>query len=180
MTHLPDAATLLQLVWRFVYFSLISFGAGFAITIPQINAQFVNQLHWLTSPQFTEIVAVSQASPGPNFQMVSLIGWRAAGPAGALVALTSFLTLPTISALAVGRAIRHASEDQRVLLLQRALRSVSAGLWFASAIGLARAVEHQLVSVGISVAVAMLATFVDVNPLWWLLCAGIASAVFAK
>lgn len=169
---------LFQLVWRFVYFSVISFGAGFAIIIPQIHTHFVTQLHWLTDAQFTEIVAVSQASPGPNFQMVPLIGWRAAGLTGALVALIAFLAIPTTVAVIVGRAVRNASENRTVILLQRALRPVSCGLWFASGIGLGRAVDHHAFQLGISCAVALLSAFLDVNPLWWLFGAGILGAAF--
>jgi chromate transporter len=169
---------LFQLVWRFVYFSLISFGAGFAIIIPQIHEHFVNQLHWLTDAQFTETVAVSQASPGPNFQMVPLIGWRAAGLPGALVALVAFLAIPSTLAIIVGRAVRNASENKTVILLQRALRPVSCGLWFASGIGLGRTVDHHAVQIGLSIAIALLSAFVDVNPLWWLFGAGIIGAVF--
>ncbi len=177
---LPDPATLAQLVWRCVYFSLVSFGAGFAITIPQIHAQFVNELHWLTDQQFTEIVAVAQAAPGPNFQMIPLIGWRAGGPVGATVALTSFAAAPALLAILVGRAVRNATENRVVVLVQRALRSVSAGLWFASGVGLGRAVDHRPVQLIISAAVALLSTFFDVNPLWWLLGAGIAGALFVS
>lgn len=176
---LPDLFTLFQLAWRFVYFSLISFGAGFAIIIPQIHTHFVNQLHWLSDQQFTEIVAVAQASPGPNFQMVPLIGWRAGGPTGALVALVAFLAIPSILSTIVGRAVHNANENPRVILLQRSLRSVSAGLWFASGIGLGRAVDHQLVQGAITFVVALLSAFIDVNPLWWLFGAGIVSAIFA-
>jgi len=177
---MPDPGTLFQLAWRFVYFSLISFGAGFAIIIPQIHQHFVNELHWLTNQQFTEIVAVAQAAPGPNFQMVPLIGWRAAGLTGAFVALAAFLAIPSVLATIVGRAVHNANENPRVVLLQRSLRSVSAGLWFASGIGLGRAVDHGLVQAGITVVVALLSAFIDVNPLWWLFGAGIVSAVFAN
>jgi chromate transporter len=173
----PDV--LFQLIWRFVYFSLITFGAGFAIIIPQIHAHFVNQLHWLTDQQFTETVAVAQASPGPNFQMVPLIGWRAAGPLGAIVALAAFMTIPTLLAAVVGRAVRNASENPRVILMQRALRPVSCGLWFASGIGIARASEHNLTQVGITVGIGILSTVVDVNPLWWLGAAGALSILFS-
>lgn len=176
---LPDPSVLLGLAWRFVYFSLLSFGAGFAITLPQIHAVFVGQLHWLTDRQFTEVLAVAQASPGPNFQVIPLIGWRTAGPAGALVSLGAFSTIPTALSIVVGRAIRHASEHPVVILLQRSLRSLSAGLWFASGIVLAKTLDHHAVEFGISVAVALLCAFaVRVNPLWWLLGAGLAGALF--
>ncbi len=83
-------------------------------------------------------------------------------------------------AILVGRAVRNATENRVVVLVQRALRSVSAGLWFASGVGLGRAVDHRPVQLIISAAVALLSTFFDVNPLWWLLGAGIAGALFVS
>jgi chromate transporter len=148
------------------------------VTIPQIHQQFVNEMHWLTDRQFTEAIAVAQAAPGPNFQMIALMGWSIMGPVGALTALVSLATIPAIIAASVGRIVRNASENPKVVLVQRALRSVSAGLWFASGIGLARAVDHHIVQAGITVAVALLSAYFDLNPLWWLLGAGVISAIF--
>ena len=42
--------------------------------------------HWLTGPEFLAFFAISRAAPGPGSLIVVLIGQKAAGLAGALVA----------------------------------------------------------------------------------------------
>ena len=60
---------------------------GGAVTgLPEMHRQAVDVSHWMTSRQFTELVAISQAAPGPNVLIVTLIGYHVAGVAGALVA----------------------------------------------------------------------------------------------
>src|SRR5258708_35171877 len=41
---------------------------------------------WMSGAQFADLFALAQASPGPNILVVSLIGWKVAGLAGALAA----------------------------------------------------------------------------------------------
>ena len=69
---------------------------------------------------FTHLFAISQAAPGPNVLLVSLIGWRMAGFAGLIVS-TLAMNLPS-SALtfAAGRAWSRWSDLPWIDRLQRA------------------------------------------------------------
>ena len=44
---------------------------------------------WMTGADFVQMFALSQAAPGPNVLIVSLVGWKAAGIAGAVVAMAA-------------------------------------------------------------------------------------------
>jgi chromate transporter len=48
----------------------------------------------MSGAQFAELFALAQAAPGPNILVVSLIGWKVAGLAGAVVA-TSAVCAPS-------------------------------------------------------------------------------------
>jgi chromate transporter len=63
--------------------SLFAFGGANAI-LPDLQRQVVGQ-GWMTGQEFAALFALAQAAPGPNMMVVSLIGWRVAGLAGALV-----------------------------------------------------------------------------------------------
>ena len=54
----------LQLFYSFFKIGLFGFGGGYAM-ISLIQGEVVNRHHWLTSGQFTDIVAISQMTPGP-------------------------------------------------------------------------------------------------------------------
>ena len=55
---------LLQLFWSFLQIGLFSFGGGYA-AMPLIQAQIVTQRGWLGMAEFTDLVTISQMTPGP-------------------------------------------------------------------------------------------------------------------
>lgn len=55
---------LLQLLWAFVQVGAFSFGGGYA-ALPLIEEQVVKANHWLTAQEFTDIITISQMTPGP-------------------------------------------------------------------------------------------------------------------
>ena len=54
----------LQLFWTFFKIGLFGFGGGYGM-LSLIQMETVHNLHWLTSAEFTIIVAISQMTPGP-------------------------------------------------------------------------------------------------------------------
>lgn len=52
------------LFYTFFMIGLFGFGGGYGM-ISLIQAQVVYELHWMTSAEFTNIVAISQMTPGP-------------------------------------------------------------------------------------------------------------------
>ena len=55
---------LLQLFIVFMMIGLFGFGGGYAM-VSMIQGEVVASHHWLTTGQFTDIVAISQMTPGP-------------------------------------------------------------------------------------------------------------------
>jgi chromate transporter len=76
---------LLALVWVAFKVGALSYGGGFVI-IPLMQADAVNHYHWMTNSQFLAAVALGQVTPGPVVQTVAVVGYAAAGIAGALLA----------------------------------------------------------------------------------------------
>lgn len=77
---------LLQLLWAFVQVGAFSFGGGYA-ALPLIEEQVVKANHWLTAQEFTDIITISQMTPGPiAINAATFVGIRIAGPMGAVVA----------------------------------------------------------------------------------------------
>ena len=121
--------TVWALVRVFVPLSLVSFGGGRTI-IPDMETQAVAIHHWLTHREFIEIFAISRAAPGPGITMVTLIGWKAAGWAGALAAS---LAIYVPAALLVAGAADMAPLCGGALAerLERALAPIAIGLILA-------------------------------------------------
>ncbi len=83
---------LADLFLRFALLFCVAFGGATAL-LPEMQRVVVEQEHWLDQATFIHLYAIAQAAPGPNGLVVTLIGWRIAGFAGALVA-TLAMCLP--------------------------------------------------------------------------------------
>ncbi|MBA3812683.1 MAG: chromate transporter, partial [Caulobacteraceae bacterium] len=77
--------TLTALFVQFAILSLLAFGGANAV-VPEIHRQAVEINHWMSDADFAALFAIAQAAPGPNFMISTLVGLKAAGLAGALVA----------------------------------------------------------------------------------------------
>ena len=76
----------LQLFWSFFQIGLFSIGGGYA-ALPLIQAQVVDTYGWMTMTEFTDIITISQMTPGPiAINAATFVGTRIAGPAGVAVA----------------------------------------------------------------------------------------------
>lgn len=93
----------LQLFWTFFKIGLFGFGGGYGM-LSLIQMETVRNHHWLTSAEFTNIVAISQMTPGPiGINSATYCGYTAihnAGMGNALAILgsataTFSLVLPT-------------------------------------------------------------------------------------
>ena len=54
----------LQLFWAFFQIGLFSFGGGYA-ALPLISQQVVSTYHWISQNTFTDLITISQMTPGP-------------------------------------------------------------------------------------------------------------------
>lgn len=76
----------IQLLWSFFQVGLISFGGGYAAMTP-IFDQVVTKYGWLSAQDFSDLVTISQMTPGPiALNSASFVGLQIAGLPGAIVA----------------------------------------------------------------------------------------------
>ena len=74
------------LAWEAIKVGALSYGGGFVI-IPLMQHDAVHTYHWMTDAQFLDAVALGQVTPGPVVLTVGVVGFAAAGYAGALLAV---------------------------------------------------------------------------------------------
>ena len=84
-----------QLFLSFLQIGMFSFGGGYA-ALPLIQEQVVTQHGWLSRSEFTDLITISQMTPGPiAVNSATFVGIRMAGIPGALVA-TMGCILPSL------------------------------------------------------------------------------------
>ena len=84
----------LKLFLSFLQIGLFSFGGGYA-AMPLIREQVVSQHDWLTMTEFTDLITISQMTPGPiAINAATFVGSKIAGVPGS-VAATCGCILPS-------------------------------------------------------------------------------------
>lgn len=168
--------TLLALALRFGTLSFFAVGGGVSVLIPQLHHEVVQQYGWLDDRSFAELLAVAQASPGPNFLLVPLIGWRVAGWPGAFVSLAAFLAGPVLLTSLVAHVL-HNHDNPILARFRRAFRPVTSGLWIASGLVIAFAIDRRPIELLATLGVFGLSLAFDLNPVVLLLGAGVVGAI---
>lgn len=76
----------LQLFFSFLQIGAFSFGGGYA-ALPLIQNQVVAANHWMTMDEFTNLITISQMTPGPiAINSATFVGLQVAGIGGAIIA----------------------------------------------------------------------------------------------
>lgn len=76
----------MQLLVSFFQVGLFSFGGGYA-AMPLIQNQIVTMHGWLSMSEFTDLITISQMTPGPiAVNSATFVGIKIAGIPGALIA----------------------------------------------------------------------------------------------
>ena len=94
----------LKIFWEFIKIGAFTFGGGYAM-IPLMEREVVNKYRWLTIGQFTDLIAISEMTPGPvAINSATFVGYKVAKFWGAVVAtmgvvLPSFLTIWAIASV---------------------------------------------------------------------------------
>ena len=103
---------------HFLLLSLLAIGGAITVA-PDMHRVLVGRMHLIDDAQFNASIAIAQAAPGPNVLFVAVLGYQAAGLAGALTTLIAMMLPSTTLALAAGRW-GHAKRD---LLAVRAFKA---------------------------------------------------------
>ncbi len=154
--------------------SLLSFGGGNAI-VPQLQLQTVDTYRWLTAAQFADSFAIAQAAPGPSTLLVSLLGYDAAGLAGALLATAAMIVPAGVLVYGMARLWQGAAHMRWRPALERGMAPVSVGLVLASGVVVARSSDHSWVQYGLTVAATLVLSLTRINPLFVVAASGLAA-----
>ncbi len=101
----------LDLFGHFLLLSLLAIG-GAIVVVPDMHRLMVSQYGLLNDAQFNASIAIAQAAPGPNVLFVAVMGYQAAGLAGAAATLCGIMLPSTTLTIAAARW-GHARQDWR-------------------------------------------------------------------
>ena len=169
-------ANIVALFTRCSGLALISFG-GVNTVLPALHHQAVNERHWMTDRDFANLFALASVSPGPNFMVLTLIGYKAAGVLGAFVATFAICIPTSLVAFAVVKVWDRFKTARWRIAVQDGLVPVTVGFVGAAAVLLVRASDNSIAAYAITAAVAVVGTLTRFSPLWIFAIAAIVGAL---
>lgn len=180
----------LKLIWAYLKIGLFGFGGGYAM-LTLIEREVVGN-GWLDSSQFTDIVAISQMTPGPiGINSATYIGYMAPGevdPAFATplwgllgsVLCTLVVVLPSyLLVLHASHFIRRHKESPAIKGIFRGLRPVTLGLIASAALLLMNgdnfgtSTPEIIKSTGLCIMAFAATYFAKIHPIFVICAAGV-------
>jgi len=169
---------LLKIAVAFSGISLSLFGGGY-VMVPLMQTLFVKDMHWLTSQQFIDAIAFSQATPGPILVSATFIGYKLAGIFGAIVATIAMFAPSAILMIIVAKAFKKTKDHHLVKNMIVGIKVVVIGLIISSAIRILMLQPLSLSIVLIAIAALILSFKYKISPVY-LIIASIAIGVITK
>ena len=119
---------ILELALYFALLSCIAFD-GLPSVLPEMQRFVVDVKGWASGDDFIRLFAIAQAAPGPNILFASLVGWKVAGLAGAVVSLASICGPAAVISWWVSGLWEKYKEAPWRIALQRAIARSSSALF---------------------------------------------------
>lgn len=166
---------LADIALSFGVLSLIAFG-GMPSVMPEMQRLVVEVKGWTTHAEFIQLFAIAQAAPGPNVLIVSLIGWRAAGFTGAVVALLAVCAPAAVLSWWIADLWERFKESPWRIAIQRAIAPLVVGLVLSGGYVLCTPATPDWRLWAIAAASATAYLTLKINPLWILGAGGAIGA----
>lgn len=197
---------LLKLFLVFSHIGLFNFGGGYAM-LSFIQAEVVAERHWMTETEFTDVVAISQMTPGPiGINCATYVGYtsvmndpemqvlfadsphmlKAMAVLGSLIASFSVLWLPFIVMILVSQLILKYKDSVVLKSIFAALRPAIIGLLASASLALMTSANFGdfteskmqfIISILIFGVVFIGARRFRWNPIYTILCCGFVGLV---
>lgn len=119
----------LQLLLVYLKIGLVGFGGGYAM-LSLIQEEVVTKHGWLTFQEFTDIVAISQMTPGPiGINSATYIGYTVTGSVWGSIVATGAVMVPSfILVLLISISFAKIKDNKHFNALFSGIRPASVGL----------------------------------------------------
>lgn len=172
----------LKLIWAYLKIGLFGFGGGYAM-LSLIQREVVDS-GWISSTTFTDIVAISQMTPGPiGINSATYIGYVVTGSVwGSILATVTVALPPFVLVLYASHFIRRHKDSAIIKGVFMGLRPVVVGLIASAALLLMNgenfgtATPDCIKSIVLCIASFCVVYFTKIHPIFIIIAAGIVGA----
>jgi len=153
----------------FLKIGLFTIGSGYSMLV-LAQRYVVDTYHWLTLPEFTDLVAISEITPGPIMvNLATFVGTKVAGFIGAIFATLGLIVIPFLTLYII--SLNYAQFKNYPLMqgILKVIRPMAIGFITVAIMKLFKTSITDLRSAVIAIGVILLTYVFKVNPIYTVL-----------
>ena len=159
----------IRLFLVFLKVGLFTIGSGYSMLV-LAQRYVVDTYHWLTLPEFTDLVAISEITPGPIMvNLATFVGTKVAGFIGAIFATLGLIVIPFFTLYII--SLNYAQFKNYPLMqgILKVIRPMAIGFITVAIMKLFKTSITDLRSAVIAIGVILLTYIFKVNPIYTVL-----------
>jgi chromate transporter len=155
-TSSPMIPSRREIFLAFLKIGVVAFGGA----LPWVRRVIVDEKQWLTESEFTEIITVCQAVPGPNVVNTAVFfGTRCRGISGGLVAFLGLIGLPLVILFALNHLYHLYADLPQVKSAMNGMGIVATAYLVAMAFKMGKPFRHKRWAVALCLLAAILSAY---------------------
>ena len=163
----------------FLKIGLFTIGSGYSMLV-LAQRYVVDTYHWLTLQEFTDLVAISEITPGPIMvNLATFVGTRVAGFIGAIFATLGLITIPFIALYIIALNYTQFKNYPVIQNLLKIIRPMAIGFITVAILKLFKTSITDFQTASIAIIVILLTVVFKVNPIFTVI-GGIILGFFVK
>ena len=180
---------ILKLIQVFLLLGAFSFGGGLG-SMELIRSRVVDQQMWLTNAEFTDIISISEMTPGPlGINIASFVGTRVAGVPGTIAATLSYVAPAVVIVilmakvyfkyrdLGIVKAVLSSLHPAVAAMVISAALRLCANAWWGGGIADFRFEDLNHIGIGLSFVMLVLLQKKKLGPVQAILFSGVIGAI---
>ena len=156
--------------------SLTLFGGGY-VFIPILQELVVDQLHWVSTKEFVDGIAMGQITPGPIMISAAFIGYKVAGISGAIISTIAIFLPPALLMIVVSSFIDDIKNSKILNAVFKGVRAAVIGMIFAAGWLIGTSIGFELLPLAIMIVVFILTYWLKVNVVYLIPLSGLLGLI---
>ena len=157
---------LIKLLITFLKVGLFTIGSGYSMLV-LAQRYIVDTHHWLTLQEFTDLVAISEITPGPiMINLATFVGTKTAGLKGAIFATLGLVVIPFIALYIIALNYTQFKDFPLIQNLLKVIRPMAIGFITVAILKLFKTSITDLQTASIAIIVIVLTAVFKVNPIF--------------
>ena len=169
---------LIKLYLAFLKVGTFSFGGGYAM-LPFMQREIVDSHRWISMSEFTDIIGISQMTPGPvAINSATFVGYKVGGVVGSILATVGVVTTSFILVSIINKVLSKFKESTIIKATLEGMRPILIALIIYAFIDLAKESYMDLKSIIITIIIGGVLLSKKIHPILVIVVAAILGLIF--